>query len=73
MGWETVMDLQIECCRNVGVAYQGTKGHWEPLQIAMATTAGKQLGVHTHLVDDVHQAPRNEGHGDCGHSTVEND
>ena len=39
------MVLEIERCPNVGVAYQGTKGHWEELQIVMATTPGRQLGV----------------------------
>ena len=44
------MVLEIERCPNVGVAYQGTEGYWEALQIATATTPGKQLGVR-HLPD----------------------
>ena len=44
-GWGTVMVLEIERCPNVGVAYQGTKGYWEALQIATATTPGKKFGV----------------------------
>ena len=62
------MALEIERCLNVGVAYQGTRGHWEALhfQTGTVTTPGRQLGVPIHPVDDVHQAPSNEGAGDCG-------
>ena len=39
------MVLEIGRCPTLCVAYQGTKGHWEALQPATATTPGRQLGV----------------------------
>ena len=39
------MALEIEHCPSVGVAYKSIQGHWDALQIATATTTGKQIGV----------------------------
>ena len=67
------MVLEIECCPNVRMAYQGTNDHWEALRLRHLSFPGSSPASATYPVDDVHQASRNEGDGIVDkHSTVEN-
>ena len=68
------MVLEIECCLNVGVAYQGTNDHWEALRLRHPPLPGSSSASATYPADDVHKASRNEGDGIVDkHGTVEND
>ena len=62
------MVLEIERYQNVDVTYQGIKAHWEAPQIATATTRSREAARRppSYAVDDVQQASRSEGDGDCG-------